>query len=75
METFLVLAAFLIVVIWGADRHLCLKEVEKDLKLYLSNVEAAEALSEPPVRVHISAQVFALRSLINHNFKLKEHRG
>lgn len=70
METIIFVGVIVILIIWGADRHLWVKEIEKDLKNYLGDVEVAREVSEPPVRVHFNAQVFAIKTLIRKHFEL-----
>lgn len=70
METIIFVGVIVILIIWGADRHLWVKEIEKDLKNYLGDVEVAGEVSEPPVRVHFNAQVFAIKTLIRKHFEL-----
>lgn len=71
MDTLLILFASAIVLgslIWGLDRHLCLKELHIDLSEYLHQVMEARDKSESPIRVHFDAQVFALKTLIKKHF-------
>jgi hypothetical protein len=67
-----VLAVFFGLFLWGLDQHLCLKDLEIDLKEYLQGVEEARVVSEPPLRVHFNAQVFAIRTLVRKHFKIKD---
>jgi hypothetical protein len=65
-----VVALFIILAYIAIDRHFWVKDIEKDLKLYLGDVVDARDCSEPPFRVHFDAQVFALKSLIRKHFEL-----
>jgi hypothetical protein len=61
--------AFLVVAVFGIDRHLCLKDVEKDLKLYLNDLSVARDLAEGSVKVHYQATVSAVKTLIRIHFE------
>ena len=65
-----VVALFIILAYVAIDRHFWVKEIEKDLLMYLGDVEVARDASEPPFRVHFNAQVFAIKSLIRKHFEL-----
>ena len=69
MLDFVLVALSVVLLIWGADRHLCLKDVEKDLKLLLGDFLVARDCSEGHVKVHYQATVSALKSLIRNHFK------
>lgn len=62
--------AFVILVLFAFDRYLLVKEIETDLKEYLGDVQVARDAADPSIRVHFSAQVFALKHLIRKHFKL-----
>jgi len=63
---------FVLVVIWGADRHLLVKEIEVDLKKYLCDVMDARDVSDSYLKVHFDAQVFSLKTLLRKHFKLND---
>lgn len=63
-------AVFVIVLLFAIDRHLCLKDVEKDLKIYLGDLLVARELVEGNVRVHYQATVASIKTLIRTHFKL-----
>ena len=62
--------AFVLLVIWAADRALFVKEIEKDLKQWLGDAMVARDSAEASVRVHYIAQVAAIKTLIRKHFKL-----
>ena len=62
--------AFVILFLFAFDRYLLVKEIETDLREYLKGVQEAIDAVEPPLKVHFSAQVFALKHLIGKYFKL-----
>ncbi len=64
------LVCFLLACLWGWDRALALKDVEKDLKAYLGDTLVARDLADPKVRVHYAAVVSQLKQLIRNHFKL-----
>jgi len=68
--TIIFVVALLGLVIWAFDRHLCLKDVEKDLNIYLGDVLVLRDSTEGSLKVHFSAEVAALKSLIGKHFKL-----
>ena len=73
METLVVwffVVAFVLLVIWAADRALFVKEIEKDLKQWLGDAMVARDSAEASVRVHYIAQVAAIKTLIRKHFKL-----
>ena len=66
-----VLVALLVVFgifMWGLDRHLCLRDLHKDLNNYLGDILVARDSSPSNIKVHFEAQVFALKALIRKNF-------
>ena len=65
----LYLVIILALVIFAADRHLCLKDVEKDLKLMLGDFLVARDCSEGRIKVHYQATVSAVKQLIRTHFK------
>jgi hypothetical protein len=69
MLAFAIIAAFIVLILFLVDRHLCLKDVEKDLKLTLGDFLIARDLSSDQVRVHYQATVSSLKSLIRRHFK------
>jgi hypothetical protein len=66
----IVVIVFVLLAIFAADRYLWVKEIEKDLKEYLGDVQVARDSSEPPFSVHFEAQVLALKHLIRKHFVL-----
>lgn len=72
MEIFgwIIVLAVLILVIFAADRCLWVKEIEKDLNLYLGDVLVLRDASESPHRVHFEAEVARVKTLIRKHFKL-----
>ena len=72
METLLwvCVVAFVLTVLWAVDRHLCLKDVETDLKEFLGDALLARDSCDPKVRVHYQAHVRALKILIQKHFTL-----
>ena len=66
----IVVVVFVLLVMFAADRYFWVKELEKDLKEYLGDVQVARDSSEPPFRVHFEAQVLALKHLIRKHFVL-----
>lgn len=69
MLAFAIIAAFVILILLLIDKHLYLKDVEKDLKLTLGDFLVARDLSSDQVRVHYQASVSSLKSLIRRHFK------
>lgn len=67
---FLVAAALVVITLVAVDRHLCLKDLEKDLKEYLGDLLVARDCSEGQVRVHYQATVSGIKSLIRRHFNL-----
>lgn len=63
------LALILGFAIWGLDRQLCLKDVEKDLKLLLGDFLIARDSSSGRIRTHYEATVVTLKTLIRNHFK------
>ena len=66
----IVVIVFVLLAIFAADRYLLTKEVERDLKEYLGDVQVAASIAEPPYKVHFEAQVLALKHLIRKHFVL-----
>ena len=64
------IAFFSLAILWGWDRHAELKDVEKDLKEYLGDLEVARDVSEPRLRVHFAATISQIKQLIRKHFKL-----
>lgn len=56
--------------LWGLDRHLALKDVEKDLKIYLGDVLIARDVAEPKFRAIYATQVSQVKQLIRSHFKI-----
>ena len=56
--------------LWGWDRHMELKDIEKELKEYLGDLEVARDVSEPSLRVHFVATISQVKSLIKRHFKI-----
>lgn len=69
MLAFAIIAAFVVLILLLIDKHLYLKDVEKDLKLTLGDFLVARDLSSDQVRVHYQASVSSLKSLIRRHFK------
>ncbi len=68
---YLFVAALIIALaLWGADRHFCLKDIERDLKEHLGDIEVARNCCHFPMRVHFDAQIYSLRALIRRHYKL-----
>jgi hypothetical protein len=68
--TLVYVAIILALAVFALDRHLILKEVERDLKECLGDLEVLRDASSADLRVHFSAQVAATKSLIRNHFKL-----
>ena len=66
---FITTVVIVALVIFAADRHLCLKDVEKDLKLMLGDFMIARDLSSDQTKVHYQATVSAVKSLVRRHFK------
>jgi len=66
----LVAAVLIALALVAADRHLCLKDVERDLKEYLGDIEVARNCCHFAIRIHFDAQVYAIKALIRRHFKL-----
>ena len=58
--------------VWGLDRHWCLKDIEKDLRVYLHDLKVGQSLAEGPIRIHYQATVSSVRTLIRNHFKSEE---
>ena len=57
--------------LWGADRHLCLKDVEKDLKLYLGDLLVVrDSLEKGTCHSCRNLSVLSLKMLIRKHFTL-----
>lgn len=56
--------------LWGLDRHLALKDVEKDIKEYLGDVLVARDSADPKFRAIYASQVGQIKQLIRSHFKL-----
>ena len=65
----LVAALIITLAVWGADRQLCLNDVEKDLKLMLGDFMIARDLSSDQIKVHYQATVSTVKSLVRRHFK------
>jgi hypothetical protein len=66
----IILAMFGLALLWGWDQHMELKDIEKELKEYLGDLEVARDISEPHLRVHFAATISQVKSLIKRHFKL-----
>lgn len=61
---------FIAVLIWGIDRHLCLRDIEIDLKLYLGDLLVSRDSSPKNCECCAQARVLELKALIRKHFKL-----
>ena len=62
---------FIAVLIWGIDRHLCLKEIEIDLKDHLGDLLVARDSAENQVCACCAqSRVLEFKALIRKHFKL-----
>lgn len=66
----IVFVLFLGSLLWAIDRQIEIKDVEKDLKLYLGDLLVARDLAESHTKVHYHANVSATKTLIRKHFKL-----
>lgn len=55
---------------WGLDRYFALKDIEKDLKIYLSDVFAARDVAEPRFKAIYASQAAQIKQLIRNHFTL-----
>jgi hypothetical protein len=65
------LIVFIGSLIWGADRHLCLKDVEIDLKEYLGDLLVSRDSSVGEAcKCCRQNTIYSVKSLIRKHFKL-----
>ena len=65
------LVLFLAVLIWGIDRHLCLKEIEIDLKDHLGDLLVARDVAVTELCACCTqSRVLEFKALIRKHFKL-----
>ena len=63
-------AVFLGTVIWAVDRHLCLKQIEIDLKDYLGDLLVSRDSVVGDCKCCRQNAILSLKSLIRKHFKL-----
>ena len=61
---------FIAVLIWGIDRHLCLRDIEIDLKLYLGDLLVSRDSKSKSCECCAQARVLELKALIRKHFQL-----
>jgi hypothetical protein len=67
----LCVAIFVVVLLWGIDRHLCLKDIEIDLKCQLGDLLVSRDTSLDEIcRGCAQSRVLELKALIRKHFKL-----
>ena len=70
MVEFLILLGFLIVIGWGVDRHLRLRDVEIALKCHLGDLLVLRDSSPKACRCCLQSRVLEFKALIRDHFKL-----